>query len=286
MSEIQEDNVIDNKKIVLKDELFKILKQISKDTVPLYPDLCNVVTRGIEIGQKSNIGRCKSCGNYQEADKKYYSPDIKNCSNCNEQPLKLMDIQCISSQTKTKQYIKKCIAGKHIQAYEILNDSYFIPQSLDGIDYKERHFSGNKILVKRISPQLVGAFSSETLYAFNTVYTIRNNSLNKFDFMIILAIINSSLMHFYHELYYNLGMKLTTLITIDWIKKLPIRLPKNEKMKNDIITCVESMISLNELHMKDNTKEIALLKEIDDLVYELYEINNDDRIIIKEYLHQ
>ena len=53
-------------------EIQKILSKINTNSKKLHPDYC-LIKRGIEVGQQSNIVKCLKCGNYNEADFKYYS---------------------------------------------------------------------------------------------------------------------------------------------------------------------------------------------------------------------
>ena len=153
------------------------------------------------MGQQSNIVKCLKCGNYNEADFKYYSSLVKKCKTCKSN-LNLDKKFSISSKDKTKRYVIKCISGNQLQRYKI-QQNYFIPSTLEGISYKEEAFSDKKILVKRIAHKIEASFIEKKLFGFNTVYSLYNPNLKKSDFLIILGILNSSLMDFYYEFSYN-----------------------------------------------------------------------------------
>ena len=291
-SQIISENFID-KKLFLKNasyifslsitpEIQNVLEKIDKDSYSLYPNFC-LIKRGIEVGQQSNIVKCSKCGNYNEADFKYYSSLEKKCKKCGSK-LDLKNKFSISSLEKNKKYTRKCISGNQLKLYKVLQN-YFIPSSLQGISYKEDAFSGNKILLKRISTKIDGTFSDEDILAFNTVYSLYNTKLTKSDFFVILGILNSSLMNFYYEYSYNVGMNLTTQVTIDFLKTIPIKLPSNKKVKSDLIDSVQKILHVSDLTKKNqiaNFKFGKFYERIDDLVFQVYSINEQEKELVKK----
>jgi hypothetical protein len=257
----------------LTPEIQKILLKIEKNSIPLIK-ICKI-KRGIEIGQQSNIVQCEKCNCHNEADSKYYSPEIKKCKKCSE-ILNLKNKFIISSSKKQNKYTEKCISGNQIKKYKIITN-YFIPKNLEGISYKEESFKGNNIFVKRIATKIEGMFSKEKLLSFNTVYSIYNSDLNEIDLLGILAVLNSTLMNFYYEFSYNAGMNLTTQITTDFLKKIPMKFSKNPNFKNQMSQYVNEIIAINlKNEKKDESKIIDLERKIDDLVFQVYEINQKE----------
>jgi len=291
-SEIISENLVDRKlfsknasyifSLSLTPEIQNILDKIEKDCDSLYPNFC-LIKRGIETGQKSNIVKCIKCGNYNEADFKYYSPSEKKCKKCDSK-LDLKNKFLVSSLEKNKKYTEKCISGNQLKQYRILQN-YFIPAILKGISYKEDAFSGDKILLKRISTKIEGTFSDESLLAFNTVYSLYNKKLTRSEFLMILGILNSSLMNFHYEYSYNVGMNLTTQVTIDFLKTLPIKLPVNEKIKSDLINSVQKILHVSDLIKRDQGSNLEfekLREKIDGLVFQVYSINEQEKDLIKK----
>jgi len=146
--------------------------------------------------------------------------------------------------------------------------------------------------LKRISTKIEGTFTNKDLLAFNTVYSVYNKTLSKEDFLFVLGILNSKLIHFYYEFSYNVGMNLTTQLTIDFLSKVPIK-EGSEKVKKELVTLVGNTIKLNEniSEFKGKItkgrerleKEIDKTdKEIDQLVYRLYGLTNKEINIIEE----
>ena len=110
--------------------------------------------------------------------------------------------------------------------------------------------------------------------AFNTIYSIYNC---KYDARFILGILNSKLMRFYYDNIYNLGMSLTTQVTIEYLKELPIKEPdlKNKKeneIYNTIIKRVDEIQELMEHKQRNEIKIEAIEMEINKIVEEFYGI--------------
>lgn len=266
-----------------------LLSKIFKSSTEL-KNLCDI-KRGIELGQKSELVLCDNCKTWNEAGEKYYKEIIKKkCKSCNSE-LSFQTLMCISNEKKNSTYQKECVAGKDLNRYSIWH-KYFIASNLKGIDYKEKIFEGDRIFLKRIAQYPQGSFLSrnEILLAFNTIYSLYNISISPH---YLLGAINSSLSKFYYENTYNLGMSLTTQVTTEYLRQLPIRIPQNEneiRLINEIIKLVKILLVSNQ-QLQQTTlpqqqeqlqQRIAFTdKKIDTLVYELYGLSEEEVRIVE-----
>jgi len=248
----------------IDNEKQKILNNISKHTEL---GKLSKLKRGIELGQVTNLIKCDYCKKYTELSTKYYSNrDINKCKYCDS----IIDTDkyfSISSRTKNERYKSPCLSGKEINRY-IVNDVYYIIDDLLGIDYKSDIFSNENLFVKRIATK-PEAMIVDFAYAFNTLYSIYG--LNGISKKALLLIINSKLISFYYELVFNLGMDLTTQITVEYLKKLPICIPRNEDF---FIQKADKMLELNknlqetkqsflnELKLEKLTKKLQNFEEL------------------------
>ena len=113
------------------------------------------------------------------------------------------------------------------------------------------------------------------------------------DYLLTLAILNSKLISFYYEFSYNVGMNLTTQVTIDFLSRVPIKISSKEQQKI-IVKLTDQMLSLqkryHEQKLSGNEKERLeqqiknLDYEIDQEVYELYGITKEEQKIIEDSL--
>src|SRR5207244_3312468 len=98
------------------------------------------------------------------------------------------------------------------------------------------------------------------------------------DVRFLSGILNSRLMKFYYDNIYNLGMKLTTQVTIEYLKELPIvNINLNHKPEKElhdaIIKHVEEVQQLNEHPQQNKIKILAYKNDIDKKVENLYKVH-------------
>jgi len=201
----------------------RVIEKIENNT-KLF-EICKI-KRGIELGQVTELVKCDKCGKHTEISTKYYSSrEANKCKYC-EQQINLEHKFSISSREKSLYYNTKCLSGKEVNRYS-LNQFYYIPSKLDGIDFKEEIYTDNNLFVKRIATKPEAALIREKCFSFNTLYSIYDlKSISK---EFILVIINSKLLSYYYELVFNLGMVLTTQVTVEFLKLLPIKITKEEQ---------------------------------------------------------
>jgi len=269
-----------------------IIKRVVQKSNTL--DKVCTVKRGIELGQNAALVKCETCGGWNEAGEKYYhTSKNKTCRFCKSR-IKTTETTDISRSSQLGGYKLKCVSGKSILQYDVLSH-YFIKTKLKGIDYKEDIFRGDRIYIKRIAQKIEGTFfdSSEECSAFNTVYSLCN--FNDISPKFVLGVLNSKLCHFFYEKNFNLGMRLTTQITIEYLKQIPI--PKinfnNEEealQYEQIITFVNGLLrEKQQLHIAYTQKDInyysnqcaGYATKINSLVYQLYGLTPAEIAIVE-----
>ncbi len=99
-------------------------------------------------------------------------------------------------------------------------------------------------------------------------------------------------MNFYYDGYFNMGSEFTTAVAIENLDILPIKQISDSEQK-PFIKLADKMLLLNERLNKLKDKETSEKKKIEDeikktdnkideLVYDLYEITEKERMIIRE----
>lgn len=175
------------------------------------------------------------------------------------------------------------IAGGDIAAlYQIK----WKPKYLKNIDdlpnsYFKEHFTEKKIIVQRIrtnslnlNARWIEAAFIEGNFVPNDSLTYMYDKTENYSLMYLLGILNSFLMNKYYRAYYtDVNVKPT------YLAQLPI--PNiSSKQQQPFISRVEKILSLK----KKNHDTTSLEKEIDVLVYHLYELTYDEvKIIDKDF---
>ncbi|MGN8535218.1 DUF7149 domain-containing protein [Helicobacter pylori] len=156
------------------------------------------------------------------------------------------------------------------------------PYHLRNCAYLE-DFEKEKIVWNPVSGEYFFTFIKDEFYFNNSLFMMTSRTLETRDLYYILGLLNTTL-------YRWLTIQMTNLITIgkyaygskDKIERLPIpKITKSNKPTADKITAlVEQILQLKEEYPKANTQELE--KEIDALVYQLYNLTDEEIKIIEE----
>lgn len=151
-------------------------------------------------------------------------------------------------------------------------------------------FNKTKIILRKTGNKIIASIDENKYYYEQSLfsYSLKNE---KYDLKVILGILNSSVGNYL--LNANAFSKKETFpqIRLHWLKEFPIPKTENKKCKSEIIKNVNLIISL-----KIDVKEVKLQTKIDQikqriehsedkinkLVYELYELTEDEIKIVEE----
>jgi hypothetical protein len=125
------------------------------------------------------------------------------------------------------------------------------------------------------------------------VYSVFSKNAGRSQFLYTLGILNSKLMHFFYEHSYNIGMSLTTQVTIEFLSKLPIKVVPDfqsplAKLVDKVVFLKKRLLEIGE----DDTDEKRRIErelsqtdaEIDEMVYKIYGITEAEKKIVEESL--
>ncbi len=148
-----------------------------------------------------------------------------------------------------------------------------------------------KILLRQTSDILRACYDNNNLYPQNSIFIIHSKEINlKF----LLGLLNSHLFDFIYQLGNPQTGKVFAEIKPSVIKQLPIHKidfsnPSEKKLHDDLVVLVDVMLDLNKKIQtaKGNEKDQIqrqiekIDREIDEMVYRLYNITNEERKIIE-----
>ncbi|MDU9762649.1 class I SAM-dependent DNA methyltransferase [Helicobacter pylori] len=156
------------------------------------------------------------------------------------------------------------------------------PYNLRNCAYLE-DFEKEKIVWNPVSGEYFFTFIKDEIYFNNSLFMMTSKTLKTRDFYYICGLLNTTL-------YKWLTIQMTNLITIgkyaygskDKIERLPIPqiTEKNQELADKIIALVDKILQAKEKDPKANTQELE--KEIDALVYRLYNLTDEEIKIIEE----
>ncbi|OFX33089.1 MAG: hypothetical protein A2X08_11225 [Bacteroidetes bacterium GWA2_32_17] len=181
---------------------------------------------------------------------------------------------------KSKSGWKKWLWGEDITPYSVIWNGKEYINYCEGIANPREpiYFNNERILVREITnPKIYAGYTSEESYNDPAIINILIKKNGIIKIKVLLSILNSKLATFYH---FNSSPKATKgafpKILVEDLKNFPIPSISLQK-QNIIIEIVDKIISQKQ-HEKDTTK---LEKQIDELVYKLYEITPEEQKLIE-----
>jgi uncharacterized protein YfkK (UPF0435 family) len=174
------------------------------------------------------------------------------------------------------------VCGGDIKRYSINFQQKFI--NYDSNDLKifksKEIYLREKILVRRIGSSIISVYDDSGKFNVCDVYNIQLplNVINDFSLKTINGILNSKLIDFYFNAIFKSVKKLFPKIAIQDIKSLP--LPHfNKDIDNRINQKVDDILMIKKKNPLSDTLDLE--SQIDQLIYQLYELTEEEIKIIE-----
>jgi type I restriction-modification system DNA methylase subunit len=206
--------------------------------------------------------------------------------------------EMITNCKKNDKY-KPMLEGKDIKPfYPVFANRYILYERK--LLYRPREeyifLSPEKIVTQRISGGnrvIVASYDDQKFYTFNSTNTILPKNKD-FSLKFIVAILNSKLINWYYVNKFTNKSTLTVNISKTFLEQLPIK-QILESEQQPLIQLVDKMLSLNkrlnEIGAKKTDERAEIEEEIkhtdneiDELVYKIYGITDEEKKIIEESL--
>jgi hypothetical protein len=174
----------------------------------------------------------------------------------------------------------KLLDGRNINKYLIRWDGDYLDYDLDRIHSckrKDIFESAEKLMFRRVSSSLIFTYDNEQYYALNTLVIV-NKIDNKVgpDLKFILGLMNSKLMNYVYSNKFKSTKTVFSEIQARSIKELPI--PKvSTELEKEMVALSDKIISFK----KSNTETAEIEAQIDQLVYQLYELTDEEIAIVE-----
>ncbi len=169
------------------------------------------------------------------------------------------------------------IKGTNIHQYCITYNNQWVKWGDWLMSPKKRdYFTNPKIIVREIiDKKIVSALDLDGYFTNDTTHLIINKSVKTLKY--VLGIINSTLIAWFFKKYFSEKNDLFPKIKINELNILPI-VPLQYPEANIIISIVDQILVVKKANLKADTT--ALEKEIDQLVYKLYQLTYEEVKII------
>ena len=214
--------------------------------------------------------------------------------------LKFDRSQSLFKECKGKNY-KPVLDGRNIHRYTLNWESTYLAYDIQKIHSCKRtdiFEAKEKILFRRVGDRLIATYDNAHYYALNTLVVITLKEKVKVSLKFLLGLINSNLLNFYYFTFLKSTKKVFSEIQARQLAQLPIRtinfLDSTNKARHDqMVALVEQMLLLHKqlADVKTDQERIVLQRQIDtndhqidQLVYDLYGLTEDEISIIDEVI--
>jgi len=192
----------------------------------------------------------------------------------------------ISSEWKTG--AEALLEGKDISAYMIKEPSNWIDWTSDKIHRRRPNYlweNSRKIVIQRISggsTPITAALDDKKQKTFASINNLilKDEYVNSYPY--ILGVLNSKLINYYYANKFSNNSKLTVNISKTFLEAIPVSITGNA-YELEIAELVERILSIekrNDGHL-DYLKIIELREIIDQKVYSVYQLSNDEIKLIE-----
>jgi len=183
-------------------------------------------------------------------------------------------------ESKENDECYKLLDGRNINKYSLKWDGVWLDYDLDRIHSckrKDIFESAEKLMFRRVSSSLIFTYDNEQFYALNTLVIVNKKDSDKGpNLKFILGLMNSKLMNYLYSNKFKSTKTVFSEIQARSVKELPI--PKiAETQELEIVRLAERIIELK----KDESETSALENEIDELVYQFYDLTEEEIKIIE-----
>ncbi|MHA1931947.1 MAG: TaqI-like C-terminal specificity domain-containing protein, partial [Promethearchaeota archaeon] len=167
-----------------------------------------------------------------------------------------------------------------IQRYQIRKYKY-IEVEKNGINYKNSEIYEDRIIIRQLSQNnlICATYDNNLSLTSQSFYNLKicQSPVKEFNNLYLLGLINSLLLSYYFIQVFGSYKKLFPRILIEKIKDLPIKVPKNDKEKKIALKISEKVKILLNTNESEIIKLNQIQREIDGLIFSLYDINYNDR---------
>ncbi|MDO8339292.1 MAG: N-6 DNA methylase [Candidatus Burarchaeum sp.] len=193
---------------------------------------------------------------------------------------------------------KPVVLGRDVGKYVLRTRNRFVlyeSKVLDRVGDLEAFNSPEKLIFQRIGSGLIGVYDDERFYCFNSTNMILPKQTilqNQIKLKYLLGILNSKLMNYYYRAVFSTESSLTVNVTQGYLSQLPIKMV-SEQEQEPVIKLVDKILALNRRLFEIGSKktderaevEAEIQKsdaEIDDLVYKLYGLTEEERKMVEK----
>lgn len=185
------------------------------------------------------------------------------------------------------------LTGENIKKWAILKETFMIEKN--NIKKNINNYKSPKILIVKTSVKIIAALDLFDNITLQSIYNLSLKQGYNYNIKYILGILNSKLLSFYIGHRITFYKKLFPQINQSQILEIPLRkidfsLKGEKQIHDDLVSLVDIMLDLNKKVQTARGSDKEQIqrqiektdKEIDEIVYKLYGITDEERKIIEK----
>jgi len=235
----------------------------------------------IHVSQFKNTKNNAFSINSNALIEKMFNDSVSLGSICNiNQAIALKGDKSLSLSHEYRKDYFKLLDGRNINKYGINWDGIYLDYAIERIHSckrKDIFECDEKLMFRRVSSKLMFAYDNEQYYALNTIVVVTLKNEQKYNIKYLLALLNSRLMNCIYANKFKSTKTVFSEIQARSVGELPIKLSANIA---PYIKMVDSIIEKKKTDFQTDTS--TLEAKIDKLVYELYELTDEEVKIVEE----
>ena len=185
-----------------------------------------------------------------------------------------------NAKEKLSEDFRKHVTGSDVEKYSINWKGNYLKYGKHlGAARDSKYFEGERLIIREIPSKsgLLVSYTNEDYTVKNTAHVFIPNP--DYNCKYLVGILNSKLMSFYFVNKFSERDGVFPKAKIGQCRMLPIKVV-DEEIEPKIIVLVEKIISLKQIDVKTDTT--ALEAQIDQLVYQLYGLTEEEVAIVEE----
>jgi hypothetical protein len=188
----------------------------------------------------------------------------------------------------------KLYFGKHLFKYSLTETKVWVnykPKEMMEEEVKRKNgkraglwmrdkkiFERDKIIYRKVGKELIATYAEKGIYYEQTIHSCHITD-KRFKTKYVLALFNSNLFKFYYRKTNSQGGNIFPQVRISSVENIPIKLAEN-KTQEKIELLVEQILTIKKQNLESDTSQLE--NEIDQLVYKLYNLTEEEIKIIKQ----
>lgn len=258
-----------------------------KSNFPNLLDLMNdsqykiLISRGVELGKEGEIIYCEVCHRSLPLPKGNLI-----CSKCGSS-LNANKIENIIVDSISEDLENEYVPFVYSLNRYIIRKYKYIKLGVEGINYKSYDLYKSKIVIRQLSQEnMICAAYDENAFTPQSIYNIQiiQSPILEFNHYYLLGLLNSQLLSYYLIKSFSSYKTLFPRILIEKLKKLPIKVPKNKEEKKIAKKIIELVKDISVFIGKDIGSYVQSQKSLDALIFDLYNISEDQRLHISNFI--